>query len=413
MASRFTLMRVGGAILGASVALMTSALPAAAATTAHIDPHGGEGGYQVRLTKPGQEVSTSLIGLRVDGDKPVKTYCVELHVSVDSKVGMVEVPWDKYPEADSPFHKNRDKINWILHHSYPSVQPAQLSAKVGKNISSQEAITATQAAIWHFSDSAELDRGNATPRNPDASGDVVALYDYLTGRENVGIGEQPSPTLTIEPTSLEGKAGELIGPFAVTTTAESVTLEAQLPQGVTLTDGTGKEFEKPANNTYKTKDAGTSKADVYVKVPRDAKAGEAKFTIKADAKLDKGRLFVGSGGKTQSLIVALPQDVKLSAQATAKWTAGTPVTSPSVSTPSSAPSTSASSPAPSSPAEVVPSTSAPVTTSAKPAPAAGGGNDDLAQTGASIFWPVVIGVVLVGAGAGALVLQRRRKGTSA
>ena len=51
----------------------------------------------------------------------------------------------------------------------------------------------------------------------------------------------------------------------------------------------------------------------------------------------------------------------------------------------------------------------PTTTTTTAAPAPGGGSDDLASTGASILWPLVGGLVLVGAGAGALFFVRRKK----
>ena len=46
-------------------------------------------------------------------------YCVEIHTSIDREHAMVEQPWDEYPNADSPFNQNRDKINWILHNGFP------------------------------------------------------------------------------------------------------------------------------------------------------------------------------------------------------------------------------------------------------------------------------------------------------
>ncbi|RKT56482.1 LPXTG cell wall anchor domain-containing protein [Saccharothrix australiensis] len=81
---------------------------------------------------------------------------------------------------------------------------------------------------------------------------------------------------------------------------------------------------------------------------------------------------------------------------------GTPSSEPSTpssepSTPSVEPSTPSSSPAPSSSAAVAPTTTT--------APPAEGG---LANTGASIAIPLVIGLVLLGGGVAVLVVQRRR-----
>ena len=41
--------------------------------------------------------------------------------------------------------------------------------------------------------------------------------------------------------------------------------------------------------------------------------------------------------------------------------------------------------------------------------AGAGGDDDLASTGASIFVPLLIGIGLLGAGAGALLFVRRKR----
>jgi len=49
------------------------------------------------------------------------------------------------------------------------------------------------------------------------------------------------------------------------------------------------------------------------------------------------------------------------------------------------------------------------TTSAAPAPQPKNTGGDLAETGASVFVPILIGVVLVGAGIGALLFLRHRK----
>jgi len=448
MANRFHPGRIAAAVLGASIALMS------AAPLAFADNNDGHGGYaaprgprdQAPSAQSDAKIGTTtglnvklvgdkfatertlLIPITVDGQK-VFTYCVELNVDIDGKVTMVEVPWDKYPYEDggkeSGFKKNAPKINWILLNSYPNVGADKLTqeltasgVKLNNGLSEAEAISATQSAIWNLSDGAKLDETNATPFNKDSSADVVAAYHYLL--DHATPVDQPTPSLDLAPPSQTGKAGDLIGPFTVTTTAGSVKVSSTLPSGVTLTDKDGKALGDVANGTQ-----------IYVKVPAGTEAGKGSFAIDATAHLNAGRLFVGANpdGKpsdkaiTQSLIVAKPTDIKLHKEASVSWTAGsttTTTTTPTTTTTAS-PTTTTSKPC-------VPSTTTPTTTTtspgngggtttstpmpptcATPTPTTTADTNELAYTGASVIGPAIAGVVLIGAGIGALFFVRRRK----
>jgi TQXA domain-containing protein len=401
MASRLKLARAGTAVVGASVALMMSgAIPAGAdPVKGDVDQSNHVGGYKVNVGDGGRaNLDTSLIGFRLTDGTKLHMYCVEIDTNIDAEHSMVEQPWDKYPNPDSPFHENRDKINWVLHNGYPVVDADELTeilTEQGKTlndgIDEKEAITATQAAVWHYSDDTELDRSNPMPGGPgEAKDDVLALYDYLTGEANVGKGDQPTPALAIAPAEKSGEAGTRIGPFTVNTTGEIDKLTANLPEGVKITDVDGAELtaDKIKNN-----------AQLYLDVPAGTEAGEASFELTADASVDTGRLFVGerygNKHKTQSLIVATAEKSELAAKAKATWTEATTPPSSTTEVP------------PSSTTETVPTTE--TTTSAAPAPQPKNTSGDLAETGASVFTPILIGVVLVGAGVGALLFLRHRK----
>jgi len=402
MASRFKAARTGLAMVGAAATLMmTAAIPAAAEPASGM-VQGETVGYHVNMGKGKlKDVLAKLVGLRLDNGSKLDTYCVEIRTGIDPKHEMVEKPWDEYPNADSPFHDNRDKINWILHNSFP-VKTRNAIATVLRDrgvelhggINVEEAISATQAAVWHFSDAVDLNRKNPLPvvgKNFDA--DVLALYDYLIGEDNVGIGDQPDPALQVSPTELSGEAGERIGPFTVTTTGTVSELTADLPEGVRITDADGNELDAESIEN------GT---ELYLDVPEDAADGEATFEITAKAGMDTGRLFVGKNygkkNKTQSLIVAKSTRTKITVTAGADWTAAPPPSSTTSSTPP--PSTETS----------TPETSTPTTTTTEAAPVPQPKNTGgLATTGASILAPIVIGVVLVGAGIGSLLFLRRRR----
>ncbi|MGW4482929.1 thioester domain-containing protein [Amycolatopsis sp. NPDC004368] len=331
--------------------------------------------------------NTVLFGLKLSDGSTLKLYCVEIETNIDAGQDMLETPWDKYPNPDSPFTRNNAKINWVLHHGFPSEDlkgiESELSAKgvtLHDGLSQDEAIAGTQAAVWHFSDDENLNREHPVlddiSHAADHGADILALYDYLTGSDNVGIGQQPKPTLSITPASAKGEAGTRIGPFTVTSSGDVTDLTTKLPDGVKLVDADGK-----AVTESQVKDG----SKLYLDVPEDAKAGSAELALKAVGHLDTGRLFVGEDyakHPAQSLIVAESQKTSVETAASATWTeAGvTPPTTPA----------------------------APTTTPAAPA----GGSAPLANTGVNASLPIGIGAGLVLAGGAMLVLVRRRRGNA-
>ncbi|WP_410580671.1 Cys-Gln thioester bond-forming surface protein [Amycolatopsis sp. lyj-108] len=381
MHGRSVLVRGGIAVATAAVAL-TMAAPAAladdGAARGRVVEGSGTDGFSVNF-EGGQKYVTKLFGLKLSDGSKLKMYCVQVEVGMRTDQDMIERPWNKYPDAASPFNKNNAKINWVLHHGYPAVAVKKIEGALGKDVklngglSVEEAVTATQAAVWHFSDGKNLDRKKPLPHEgAEESADVLAVYDYLVGKDNVGIGQQPKPTLDIGPAKASGATGSRIGPFSVATTGDITELTSKLPEGVKVTDADGKEIKAAA-----IKD-GTK---VYVDVPKDAKDGNGSFTLKVSGHLDTGRLFVGENYAkvpAQSLIVAESEKTSVVANATASWKqGGAPVTE----------------------------TPAPTT----PGGAESGGGDELANTGASATMPLVIGGALLGAGVLMVLLVRRRR----
>lgn len=381
MHGRSVLVRGGIAVASAAVAL-TMAAPAAladdGAARGRVVESAGTEGFSVNF-EGGQHYVTKLFGLKLSDGSKLKMYCVQVEVGMRTDQDMIERPWNKYPDAASPFNKNNAKINWVLHHGYPAVAVKSIEGALGKEgvkltdgLSVEEAVTATQAAVWHFSDGKDLDRKKPLPfESAEESADVLALYDYLTGKDNVGIGQQPKPTLDIGPAKADGAPGTRIGPFSVATTGDITELTSKLPEGVKVTDADGKEIKAAA-----IKD-GTK---VYVDVPKDAKDGNGSFTLKVSGHLDTGRLFVGENYAkvpAQSLIVAESEKTSVVANATASWKQGAPTTeAPAPSTPGGAES---------------------------------GGGNELANTGASATLPLIIGGSLLGAGVLMVLLVRRRR----
>jgi TQXA domain-containing protein/LPXTG-motif cell wall-anchored protein len=377
MASRFKFARAGAGVAGAAVLLMM-----AAAVPASADPVTGTVGDGARGLNVNvgdgfkSDLSTQLIAFTLDDGSKLGMYCVQIDTGIDRAHPLVEKNWDDYPEADSPFNQNRDKINFILHNGFPERKTGELAKALTDSgvtlndgsLSVAEAIAGTQAAIWHFSDAVDLDRNNPVPADARGGQDVLALFDMLTGPGNVGLDDEPDAALKIDPDQMSGQAGDRIGPFKVTTTGNIQKLVTSLPDGVRITDLDGRELKAEQIKNG---------AELFFDVPEETAAGAANVDITASASVDTGRLFVGQNysqdNKTQSLIVAQATRTELTAKASADWTeAGQEETT------------------------------------APPAPQGSNGGG-LAETGASIFVPVLIGGVLVVAGAGSLLFLRRRR----
>ncbi|PWK90899.1 LPXTG-motif cell wall-anchored protein/TQXA domain-containing protein [Lentzea atacamensis] len=403
MASR---LRIGAALLGAVATLAFTALPASADNVIIIpDREGQPKGEKVALKKGvgrlpahGENyLDTSLIQLRIKGQDETKvlTYCVELPTELKDGDHLKEVPWDKHP--NEKFNEAAGKVLYVLTNSFPGISMKDVKDKWGEQFSQEETIAATQAAIWHFTDKSELD--DKDERN---SKDVKTLYAKLVEQaEKNPINEQPKPTLEIEPASKSGKSGEKIGPFKVTTTASEVKLTANLPEGVTITDEKGNPLAvKKKGDELAVQGTGEKVSEFFVNVPANAPAGSASFQLSAEAKLSIGRLFValdkastGEDEVAQSLVVAQPQKAKVEKEGKVDWKLEVKPSEPTTPTTTTTTTTETTTP----------------TTTTTAAPAPGGGSDDLASTGASILWPLLGGLVLVGAGAGALFVVRRKK----
>ncbi|KJK51193.1 hypothetical protein UK23_08220 [Lentzea aerocolonigenes] len=407
MASR---LRIGAALFGATALLSMSTLAASADVIVKPiqDENQKKYGYEVTFvdgvgnlpehTPPKGEYGTVLIPLEVqENGKTSKAYayCVELPTNLDKNKGLKEAKWGDHPNPDSKFRDNAGKVLWILLNSFPTKSTNELDKLYDGDYNELEAITATQAAIWHFSDGVEL---KGVTQHAD---DVTKLYKKLIEQAQ-DIKEQPKPTLEIDPASKSGKAGEKIGPFKVTTTANELKLTAELPDGVTITDAEGKPLnvEKKAGKSELTAKAeGNKVSEFFVNVPADAAKGEAKMNVSAEATLQAGRLFIAEdkNHKTQSLVIAQDSKVKVAKDAKADWIVGEKPTTPTTTTTT----------------ETTTTTPTTTTTTTTNNPAPGGSTDDLASTGASILWPLVGGLALVGAGIGALFVVRRKKAGAA
>ena len=270
----------------------------------------------------------------------ILAYCIELDVHSEWGGEMKQASWSAFPGSNE-FAKNpqvRSKISWIAHRSYPQVSITQVATEAGvPGLTEREAITATQAAIWHLTDNFTFNGLHSweEPRHDttsDRAQRVTKLYNYLLGSANTGLPETSGPKVEVAVPRTPGASGELVGPIRLTATQQTVAVAA-LPHP--LVDATGKEVDLAAVPT------GT---DLFLKVPADAPAGKANIVANLTGDAHTDQLLVARNGRWQTLIMVKTQQVTATGQGEVSWApvqAPSPSPSPSESptpTPSETPS---------------------------------------------------------------------------
>ncbi|WP_436891116.1 thioester domain-containing protein [Nocardiopsis dassonvillei] len=276
-----------------------------------VDEHGH--GIVMR----GEEfTTTATFGIDL-GERVLPTYCIDFRTGIVEDARYVEDRWADYPGQGDFGEPGR--VHWILMNSYPVVEIGDLREETGiPGLTKAEALTATQAAIWHFSNGLDLEEVRQNPDLPTVSEEeVVELYELLvTDAEELP--DEPPTALSVSPEQGSGLAGETVGEFTVETSAGSVPVELDAPEGVEVVDlATGRTVEAVSDGDR-----------IGLSVPADAAAGEAELTLAAEAAVLTGRLFKGEDPDepTQTLIAAADGEVTVSRTVTAAWdeAGGTP-----------------------------------------------------------------------------------------
>ncbi|WP_193517687.1 thioester domain-containing protein [Nocardiopsis kunsanensis] len=331
------------------------------------------------VTMTGGTIGTNLFRLEQENGDTVTAYCIDFETNIVGGAWYLEDDWANYPGKGE--FAEPGKVHWLLQNGYPSVSAEELAEASDANngrTTEAEALAATQAAIWHFSNDEDLVRGN---------GNVTAIYDHLVeSAEPLPQGE-PEASLSVSPDSAAGQAGETVGEFTVSTSAEQVPVELTAPDGVELVDlESGESVETVADGST-----------VGFSVPEDTEPGEASFSLETSSTLGQGRLFKGEDPNvpTQTLITAEDSTVTASASAGVEWSeADEPEPEPE----------------PEEPTEPEPEPEEPTDepTDDKPAPE-DEDEPELPVTGGALAGLVAAGVAALGAGGGALYLSRKRK----
>ncbi len=278
------------------------------------------GGYAISHNLNGYAVATNTFSIRTESGDRYQAYCVEYRVPGRNEAPMREIGWDRMP-GNNDFTENAAYVNWILNNSYPALDAAAVAEAVNADVkdghfhdglTEKEAVTATQAAIWHYSDGMEF-RQVAGVQSYQADSDVRRLYEYLTSEEfNVGLADEPEAAaidLTSEKT--EGVAGELVGPFVIEATRDVAALSTDRDD-VVLVDAQG---------TPVSLDAPPIGEPIFVQVPVGTAEGKINITAEINAAPVAGRLFVGEEVRTQSMVMAQTDSyVALQDRISLSWT---------------------------------------------------------------------------------------------
>ena len=311
------------------------AAPAAADGLTRAQYMGSTGPHSLQVHMDGQRVGTTLFTLALESGDTVTTYCIDLKTSTVSRAWYVEDSWANYPGKGD--FAEPGKVHWILQNSYPTVSAQELGRTTNLHrLTDSEAVAATQAAIWHFTNGADLTR---------ADGNVKKLYDYLVG-EAQDLPQEPTPSLAVTSVSTEGEAGATVGEFTIETSAASVPVVVDAPEGVELVDlETGEAVSAVENGDT-----------VGFEVPAGTEPGEASFSLETTAEVHAGRLFKGENTKrpTQTMITAETEEVTVTADGRASWTAGETEEPPVEEPPAEEPPAESTPPAEEPPAEDTP-----------------------------------------------------------
>lgn len=321
--------------------------------------------YGHYVDRDGKPMSTQLLAVHSNaaGEK-FYAYCIELDVHAAWGTDLQQVGWDQFPGTNR-FKTDagvRAKVGWIVQRSYPQVSVEEIAKAAGvEGLTDKEAVTATQAAIWHLTNdynfrgvlwshyAEHVDTDQARQQR------VKKLYDYLLGENNTGMQETSGPALRFVVPEGVGEAGTKLGPIVVESTAGTVKLLEKLPYDLVTEDGTPVDPQ-----------AVPTGVKLFLDVPADAPAGEAVLKSSLFGHANAGQLLVGKNQRTQTIILVHSTPKQVDAEAKVTWDAKpapapTPTPSPTPSPSVPAPSTPApSTPAPSTPAPNVPTPSNPV-----------------------------------------------------
>lgn len=368
-----------------SVALAAVSAPATAAPAAPQDGssvyvggrqgYGGTGVFPIYAQTPADPADP--------GEPELWAYCIEHDVSAETHLEGTIGDASTYLGANhftDPVIQG--KVLWVLAHSYPALDLGDFGRAAGvPGISRNDAIEATQYALWRYTD---LDYDAAW--NFETT-DSEAAYYYLIGGANASSGTTAdTAAVAVSAPSATQTAGSLVGPFVVTTNRSTARVSVT-PAG-TVTDATGTPVDP---------NAVVDGQALYLDLRGSTASGSATITATVAGSAVTGHVVsvptIAGGTPTvadhaQSIILVAATTTTTSADAAVQWRAaatqpgGTPTSTqtPAAAAPTGGPS--------------------------------GGSTQQLAATGSSFGGGVAGAAILaVLVGLAAVVLRRRAHAT--
>ncbi len=207
------------------------------------------------------------------------------------------------------------KVLWVLAHSYPATSLADLAAAAGiSSISLDDALEATQYAIWRYTD-LTFDASWYW-----SSTDSEAAYWYLVDGANASSGMTPADfavTVSVTAPAAAQAAGSLVGPFVVHT--DRPTAKVSASPAVPLRDAGGAAIDP---------DAVVDGQQIYLDLRGSTAAGAATLTASVAGSNGMGRVLSvpkvdgvapTAADHAQTIILVAASGTRTSASASVSW----------------------------------------------------------------------------------------------
>ncbi|MCK7677735.1 VaFE repeat-containing surface-anchored protein [Corynebacterium sp. CCM 9186] len=287
-------------------------------TPVRIDSGIADFGHSFRLAEDGEKRSVALFAVELPEDRLARAYCINAVVaSADGGHNLSSFGAEGIPGGPH--------VRWILKNAYPGIEADELAENAGVTgtLSEKDAITATQFALWHFTNP-DVRRPTLIGVDDETRARIEEVADHLVER---AVAETaPEANLALTPQSFDGHVGSDIGEFTVSFSADNgeLTIE-EAPEGVELVN-------LDSGSTVGTHTAVTSGQRFSVRVPEGLTAGSAKLKLTADVPLQSGSVLVYEGGKAQQLaLVSDTHPVQQQAVSKVNWTE-VPTVAPKIGT---------------------------------------------------------------------------------
>lgn len=261
---------------------------------------------------------------------PIMAYCIESTVSYLYDHELVKVGWDEFPGSNA-FGTDatvRAKVAWIAQHTYPKVSLEELAAAAGiSGLTREEAISASQAALWTLTDGL-IYKGVAESVSLDVAARIQQLINYLTGPANTGLQPGEGPLISVTSPSTPGIAGQFVGPIRVQSSSSTVSV---ISSSFPLVNAEGTAVDPNAVPTD---------TDLFVDVPAGTPAGEATFRFATSGPRYAGSLLISRSGRTQTIVIVDSESTQVDDVARVTWNdAPTPTPTPTPGRPNALPKT--------------------------------------------------------------------------